>query len=136
MPMETSTPTRSLQELTGAVVKQLVAGRSQETVIRQLVNRGWPEVSARHFVANLAQTASQHRDRDGGDDEERVIMAELYRRRMLRDLVLSVVCCGAMFVLFIFVRTVPALTLFVLSMAVFSLVDLITALVGWWRYRK
>src|SRR6266496_2708676 len=133
MPIEPITPTRSLQELTRAVVEQLVAGRSQVTVVKQLVNRGWPEVSAQHFVANLAQTASQRHDEN---DEERAYIAELFRRRMLRDLVLTILCCIIMFVLFTFIRTLPALTMFFLSMTVFSLVDLITAFVGWWRYRK
>ena len=132
-PTQSSTGTRSLQELSGAVVKQLVAGRPQETVVKQLVQRGWPEVSARHFVANAAQAASQHREEN---DEERAYIAELFRRRMLRDLVLTVICCGATFVLYDFAHTMPALPLFFLSMTVFSLVDLITALVGWWRYRK
>jgi small-conductance mechanosensitive channel len=43
----------SMQELTNVVTRQLAAGKTQDEVIQQLVQRGWPMVSARQFVANL-----------------------------------------------------------------------------------
>jgi len=134
MPEPTAIAPRSLKEVTAGVVRQLAAGKSQELVIQQLIARGWPEISARHFVANAAPNAKEHNVVD--NSEEQVVVAELFRRRMIRDAWLSAVSLGLMLAVVNFFPAMTALALFFLSMTVFSCIDFIVALLGWTKNRS
>jgi hypothetical protein len=123
-----------MKEVTAGVMRQLAAGKSQELVIQQLIERGWPEVSARHFVANAAPNAKEHNAVENG--EEREVLAELYRRRMIRDVWLAVVSLGLMLAVVNFFPTLTAMALFFLSMTVFSFIDFVVALLGWTKNRS
>ena len=133
MPDPSATAPRSLKELPAGVVRQLAAGKSQELIIQQLIARGWPEISARHFVANAAPNAKEHNVVD--NSEERVVVAELFRRRMIRDVWLLAVSLGLMLAVVNFFPAMTALALFFLSMTVFSCIDFIVALLGWTKNR-
>jgi hypothetical protein len=135
MPDSPSPQPLSLQELTQAVLNQLVAGRSQDAVTQSLVARGWPEVSARQFVVNTAQSVARPHVQVEQDDERHVV-AELFRRRALRDLMLTTGFLLAMLIAGDLFPSAPALTLFFLSMCTCSFVDLVVALIGWWHHRE
>jgi hypothetical protein len=123
---------RTLQEVTGSVIRQLMNGKSQEFVIGQLVARGWPEVSARTFVANAARNAKGHHE----PDEERQAIAEYYRRRTRRSFVLSIVSLAITLVAFSLSGVWQTLSFISLSMTVYVVVDFVVALIAWLRYRR
>jgi hypothetical protein len=123
-----------LQELTHAVISQLMSGKSHEVVTQTLVARGWPEVSARQFVLNTAQSLTKPQIQ-AEEDDERHMVAELFRRRAARDFLLTAgFMIGTLAVNDLF-PSAPLLTLFFLSMCTFSFADLLIALIGWWRNR-
>ena len=80
MPSEMPSPQQSLQTLTDSITRQIADGISHEALIQQMVQQGWPEVSAKRFVLNVARAANKHR-RIGS--EERVDKA---KARMVRGL--------------------------------------------------
>ena len=123
-----------MKELTAIVVRQLAAGKSQELVSQQLIARGWPEISARHFVSNAAPTASEHNAVD--NPEEREVMVEVYRRRMIRDLIMIVASLVLMLVVVKLFPEYGVLALFLLGMTALSTIDFIVALWGWSRNRS
>ena len=134
-----SQPTQppSLQEITRAVIRQLMNGKSREAVTQDLVARGWPEVSARQFVTNAAQSLQSLASPlvKPEEDEERRYMAEMFRRRAARDFLLTAMFMIGMFIVFDLFPSLQMLALFFLSMCAFSFVDLLVALIGWWRNR-
>jgi hypothetical protein len=124
----------SLQELTHAVVSQLMSGKSREVVTQTLVARGWPEVSARQFVVNTAQSLTKPQIQ-AEEDDERHMVAEIFRRRATRDFLFTAgFMIGTLAANDLF-PSAPMLSLFFLSMCTFSFVDLLVALIGWWRNR-
>ena len=132
MPTQTLAQPRSLKELTSTLVKQLASGTSQELLISQLIERGWPEVSARHFIANIAQTASQHND----VDEVREIVAAQFRSRIIRDLIIGLIFFGLVLLSMTFFEALDMLALFFFGMSVYSFVDMVIAFIGYSRNRK
>jgi hypothetical protein len=49
----------SLRELSLIIINQMHAGKSQQEMVAYLRQRGWPDVSAQHFIANvLAQNTA------------------------------------------------------------------------------
>jgi hypothetical protein len=121
----------SLQELQSAVVRQLVAGADQRSVIQQLIERGWPEVSARKFVSNLAQTSASTTGRIEMSHSEHA--AHHGRWRALRGLILilvGMVIMGAGLAL-----RDPSFSLFTFAvgviLAVFGLLDLLFGISVW-----
>jgi hypothetical protein len=124
-----------MQQLTHAVISQLMSGKSQAVVTQSLVERGWPEVSAHQFVVNTAQSLARPHVIAEKDDE-RVVLTELFRRRAARDLLLTAGFLVAMLAVNSLFPSTPMLGLFFLSMCTFSFVDLFVALIGWWRNRQ
>ena len=121
-----------MKDLTGEMVKKLVAGVSHEKIVQQLVERGWPAVSARQFVANLAQTVHQ-RD-DVGEDRE-VKLAE-YRERFIRSFITGLTTFGLMLAMIMFVESLQMIAFFFLGLSVFSFVDMAIAYIGYMKIRK
>jgi hypothetical protein len=115
-------------------MNQLISGKSREMVTQSLVARGWPEVSARQFVINTAQAISKPQIQVDEDDEHQAI-AEMFRRRITRDFLLTSGFMLGMLAANDLFPSAPVLTLFFLSMCTFSFVDLLIALIGWWRNR-
>jgi hypothetical protein len=132
MPPDTSTHEPTLKEITGKMIRQLASGVSQEKLIVQLKARGWPEVSARQFVANLAQTALQHDD----VDDERDAHIEQLRRRILRDFILVLITSTMMFLSITFFATFSLIGLFFLGMSLYAFIDMILAYILYIRIRK
>ncbi|MCL5999401.1 MAG: hypothetical protein M1546_25565 [Chloroflexi bacterium] len=136
-------PPLTLQEVTNLVSRQLAAGQGRDVIIQQLVTRGWPEVSARHFVTNAAQTAhspqsqaAQHAGEDARDDEERAVVAELYRRRMIRGLVWALTGLFTLAMFFNVSQALGGVSLFFMAAIIFGAVDFVVGLIGWWRNRN
>jgi hypothetical protein len=49
----------SLQELSLIIINQMQVGKSQQEMVAYLRQRGWPDASAQHFIANvLAQNTA------------------------------------------------------------------------------
>lgn len=49
----------SLRELSLIIINQMQAGKSQQEMVAYLRQRGWPDASAQHFIANvLAQNTA------------------------------------------------------------------------------
>ncbi|MCL4507432.1 MAG: hypothetical protein M1434_00350 [Chloroflexi bacterium] len=132
MPTQSLAQPRTLKELTSTLVKQLAAGTSQELLISQLVERGWPAVSARQFIANVAQTASQHND----VDEERENDAAQFRSRIVRDLIMGLICFGLMLLSMSFFEGQDMLALFFFGMSVYAFVDMLVAFIGYTHNRR
>ena len=139
-------PPLTLQEITNLVSKQLAAGQGHDVIIQQLVTRGWPEVTARHFVVNAAQTthspqsvqsqSAQHAGEDDRDDEERAIVAEMYRRRMIRGLVWALTGLFTLAMFFSVSQALGGVSLFFMAAVIFGTVDFVVGLIGWWRNRN
>ena len=52
---------QSLQHLTESIVRQLSKGVSQEEIVKQLIEQGWPEASAKRLVVNATRSVNKHR---------------------------------------------------------------------------
>ena len=52
---------QSLQHLTESIVRQLSKGVSQEEIVQQLIEQGWPEASAKRLVVNATRSVNKHR---------------------------------------------------------------------------
>ena len=114
------------------MVRELAAGTSQEKLIGQLIARGWPEVSARHFIANIAQTAQQHND----VDEDRENLIDRYRRRIIRDFVMTTITFTMMLLTITFFESFNVVGLFFLGMSVYVLIDMVIAYIAFIKIRK
>ena len=57
----TETSRQTLQHLTKTIARQVEQGVTHDTLVQQLIEQGWPEVSARRFVLNAARTTNKHR---------------------------------------------------------------------------
>ncbi len=80
MASEMPTSQQTLQHLNESIARQAAQGVSQAELVQQLMEQGWPEVSAKRFVLNASRPANRHR-RIGS--EERLTKS---RARMVRGL--------------------------------------------------
>jgi hypothetical protein len=83
---------QSLQNLTETITRQVEHGVTHETLIQQLIEQGWPEVSAKRFVLNAARALHNHR-RIGS--ESRTSQAKV---RMLRGLLWLIAGLGVLLI--------------------------------------
>jgi hypothetical protein len=114
------------------MVKQLVAGTSQEKLINQLIERGWPKESARHFVVNIAQTVHQRDD----VDEDRENQIDEYRRRIVRDMILGAITFTMMLLSITFSESFSFVGLVFLGMSVYALIDMVIVFIAYSKIRK
>lgn len=128
-------PPQTLRELTDSVNQQLSHGVSSDVVVKQLLDRGWPEVTARQFVANAARNAGAA-TQDAGSSAERRQIAELYKRRMFRGLAWTLGGLAITLVSLDLARYNGGVSFFCFGAILFGFIDFLTALAGWWRYRK
>ncbi len=61
MASEMPTSQQSLQHLNESIARQITRGVSQTELVQQLIQQGWPEVSAKRFVLNATRTVNKHR---------------------------------------------------------------------------
>lgn len=83
---------QSLQHLSESITRQLSKGASQETLIQELVEQGWPEFSAKRFVLNAVRAANKNR-RIGSEAR-----ASQSRVRMIRGLLWLVAGLGVLLI--------------------------------------
>ena len=105
-------------------MQQLAAGTDRTVVVKGLVERGWPEVSARRFVANVRVTPLAASRRQGAQHE---------RWRVARGLLLMLL--GAVVVAAGLALDDPSASLFVFSagviLSVFGLLDFLFGISAW-----
>ncbi|GEM_PF-6524361 len=122
----------TLKQLTRALGKQLAAGVSHEKLIHELLARGWPEESARHFIVNLAQTVQQRDD----VSEDRDNLIEEYRRRILRNFILGLMSFTMMLLTISFFASFSLISFVFLGTSVYAFVDMVIAYIAFTRIRK
>lgn len=83
---------QSLQHLTETIAQQVAHGVTHDTLIQQLIEQGWPEVSAKRFVQNAARSVHNHQ-RIGS--ESRTTKA---KARMLRGLLWLIAGLGVLLI--------------------------------------
>jgi hypothetical protein len=133
---------KSLKELTALIAKQLARGAKPQTLINQLIARGWPEATARQFVSNARRAHLQraleafdtHNTAQG--EPERQIRE--YRRRILRGLLCSLIGLALIVVGLGMHDTSNGLYHFSMGvvLTVFESLDLLNGLSAWWRHRR
>jgi hypothetical protein len=127
-------PGLSMQELNDLIDRELQQGSSQDSVTGILIARGWPEVTARQFVARAAQSAPARPAPIKVEERQSAIL--VYKRRMLRGLlwmlggfVISVASLSL-------VRSNGGGSLVFFGAMIFGVIDFLAGFVGWWRCRK
>jgi hypothetical protein len=125
--------TWTMSELSSLVADELARGQSREDVVTLLVRRGWPEVSARHFVENKAQKLPTQRE----SSRESTVTAEMYRRKMIRGLIWTVVGVILTAVMYRASSSTGSSMYFIWwGTVLFGLVDFVTGLIGWLSHRR
>jgi hypothetical protein len=72
---------------------------------------------------------------DSDEDEDRKILVELYRRRMIRGLLWAAGGFMITMLLFSLSRLLGGVSVFFFGAIVFGLIDFVVGLIGWWRNR-
>lgn len=126
---EIRTQQGSLKELKHTIISQLSTGVDQGSVIQQLIERGWPEVSARHFVASLipgivtGQAIAAHPAH----------VVDHGKWRALRGIVF--ICAGLVIMVIGLAIREPSISLFTFAvgviLGVFGLLDLLFGISAW-----
>ena len=133
--MDKSVPAReqSLRELSDLIARQRVRGVKPDDLVQQLVTRGWPEITARQFVANAGQAAGALREQRA----ERSDAAKPYKQRAARGL--FCVILGFAIIVVGLNQTDASAGLYHFAMGVllcvFESIDFLAGLTGWWRHR-
>jgi hypothetical protein len=123
---------QSLKELNNFVIRELVRGRSQDALVQHLTSRGWPQASARQFVANAARLSNEYRE----VNRERRWVINHCKSRMLRGLLWTVAAIGITIISHDMGHvSVFASIVFFLSI-LFGFLDFLYGLAGWWRTRR
>ncbi|HEY3291158.1 MAG TPA: hypothetical protein VGK87_13605 [Anaerolineae bacterium] len=119
----------SLKELKYSIIKQLTSGVEQGSVIQQLIERGWPEVSARHFVAGLVPRVLVNQAIAAHPAQ----MVNHGKWRALRGL--AFMSAGLVIIIIGLALRDPSISLFTFStgviMGVFGLLDLLFGISDW-----
>jgi hypothetical protein len=122
---------RTMSGLSSLVTDELARGQSREDVVALLVRRGWPEVSARHFVDNKVQQL----DRQRKPSQENAVTAEMYRRRMIRGLVWTIVGVVLTIIMYRSANSAGGTYIIWWGAVLFGVVDFAVGLVGWLNHR-
>ena len=113
-----------MKDLTETVTQQLAAGTDREAIVNYLVQRGWPETSARRFVANVRVTPSAIMHRQS---------VQHGRWRIVRGLLL--ILLGVAIIAAGLALDDPSASLFVFSvgviLSVFGLLDFLFGISAW-----
>jgi hypothetical protein len=122
----------TLKEISAAIARQKARGTSAECIVRQLVQRGWPEASARQFVNNIQV---QQPVPELPDDNK--ALRHQYQWRTLRGVLCVIIG-------FIIINAglsssdvYQGLYYFAMGvlLCVFETIDFMTGILGWWRNR-
>jgi hypothetical protein len=133
--MDKPTPSQgqSLRDLSDSIARQRACGVKPGDLTHQLIERGWPEVTARQFVANAAQMAGALREQSA----ERRAAARPHKQRALRGL--FCILLGFAIIVVGLNHTDASAGLYCFAMGVllciFESIDCLAGLTGWWRHR-
>jgi hypothetical protein len=120
---------RTMSELSALVADELTRGQSREDVVELLVRRGWPQVSAQHFVDNKAQQLVGLQK----SSSESAAAARMYRRKMVRGLLWAIAGITLTVAMY---RTARGSTHVIWwGVVLFGFVDFVTGLIGWLSHR-
>jgi hypothetical protein len=131
MPQDASTQPQTLKVLSDTIARQLAGGKSHKAAIQALVERGWPEVSARQFVANAEHLSDVYK----AIAEECRCQGEECKRLMLRG-VLWVVAGVCIVVLGLMLENMAvSFILFAVGVivAIVESIDFMHGVTGWWE---
>ena len=135
-PIAPSTPGLSMAELRDMVAHELRQGSSQESAAGILVARGWPDITARQFVARTAQNVEVITQAEPSETDKRQAAIMVYKRRMVRG-VLWMIGGIAIYVASLnIVRSYNGGSFVFFGSIIFGIIDFLAGFVGWWRSRK
>ncbi len=160
MASQTHVQGSTLSEITQSIARLKSSGTPADRIVSQLMERGWPETSARQFVANVRSGAARGEGTEGADGEaarardraagrggaergdalsitERREEARYYRLRTLRGLVCFVMGLAIIVVSLCAVDPYEGLFLFAVGVLLCTIeaIDFLWGVMGWWRNR-
>jgi hypothetical protein len=125
---------QSLKALSEQVARQLAAGKAPDVLIDQLIQRGWPEVTARQFVTNAKHLSATYR----AGAAERNSTSQRYRQQALRGFLWSILgaCIAAISFTMCDVTCGFCHFAFGIGLFVVEFLDMCTGLCSWRRVRS
>jgi hypothetical protein len=126
MASEAPSSQQSLQHLTESITRQVEQGVTHDILIQQLIEQGWPEVSAKRFVLNAVRTTrSQHRI----GSEARVSRAKVH---MVRGLLWLIAGLGVLLISLEVRHITGGIPLLYTGAIVFGFFDFFIGLLNWY----
>jgi hypothetical protein len=127
----------SVPELRQRIAKELRRGKSQDDLVRYLGTRGWPEVTARPFVANAARANEfPPEPQPAPQANETARPADAYKQRMIRGLLWILAGIGLSIVASDIARSTRSTGFVFIFAILFGCVDFVLGLRGWLQHRK
>jgi hypothetical protein len=141
----------SVPELHQHIARELRRGKSQDDLVRYLGTRGWPEVTARPFVANAAKSLQYPPTPSEGQPEQRLqpnklsntpantpaqANAGIYKQRMIRGLLWILAGIGLTLVANDIARSMFGTGVVFVFAIFFGFIDFVLGLRGWLQHRK
>jgi hypothetical protein len=118
---------QAIQEITKGIAQQLVAGKSQPSLVKDLVKKGFSEEAATAMVGRVAMALDDYKKSPAG----RAVLAQKNKNRMLRGLAWTVV--GTIITVVTYSSaSVSGGTYYVCWGAIlFGVIDFFAGLIGW-----
>ena len=122
----------TLKEITESVARQKANGAPAERIVRRLIERGWPEASARQFVMNVHAERALY-----GEAGERRALARQGRLRALRGFVCILIGLVLIVVGLSLSDVFQGLYHFAIGilLCIFESIDFMSGVTVWWRNR-
>jgi hypothetical protein len=124
---------KALEQVSQFVATELAEGKSKDKVIKQLVKKGIPEVSATQLVFETEQMINQYKQ----SFEGRRVLASKYARHMLYGILWALggtIITGATFIA---AASRPSGGRYIVAYGaiIFGIVDFFRGLFGWLKHR-
>ena len=135
----------TLKDIRQSIALQKVRGEPVERIIRQLMARGWPEVSARHFVANVQVSITARstargvaRDAEVVESSQRKAHVRYCQWRVLRGMICIILGLAMIMVGLLASDVFEGLALFAVGVMLCTVetIDFAYGIRGWWRNRN
>ncbi len=133
MSHEASTQPQTLKELSDSIARQLAGGKSHGDAVQELIDRGWPEVTARQFVANAEHLSDVYKE----IADECRCAGEECKRNMLRGLLWVAAGFAIVFASLLLENLAVSFIAFAIGVLVMIVeaFDFIHGFNGWWAQR-
>jgi hypothetical protein len=131
MSHDASTQPQTLRELSDSIARQLAGGKNHGDAVQELVERGWPEVSARQFVANAEHLSGVYK----AIAEECRCQGEECKRLMLRGVLWAIAGVCIVVLALMLENMALSFILFALGVivAIVESIDFMHGVTGWWE---